>query len=417
MLYNISMRDRKAIREAKKEFQQHYFNNKDNYKSFSRLERCEYAYETMRLARNYTCLKNGLDPEKVDFCFESCKDGAGGRANLYHDQKTNSFRGLFTLSTKLPFQTFSSAASAYIISFHEMKHIVDKFEKYNKQQGQEHKDKPASKPIIKNISKFESNRQYNLANSYSKFGVAWYGSPSEIRADKNSYSEMLKLSAKAILKSEDKVKALKSFGKNLSIVSKNMSKHYLARSVLPIYSFVSQFTRFDKEKGIPVQQTGKQETEQNAQNTNYRQFVSLHAMRMAADKNPSLFKERDYLQKVAGREISNPDDVDEQTKSILQGQHTQAVEEVEKTQFTINQEGRTVASRADENYEASSSPTVNEIVQGIMQTREDMEATRVEMQDNTTSEGFAQEDISQNSAEEVVPVMTEDTSAELVMEE
>lgn len=394
-MYNVNMENRKLLKETKKELLQHYLNGRESFKGLSRLERYEYAYEAMRLVRNYSCLKNGINPDKVDLSFETYRDKAVGKANLYYDKDTDSERGLFTISTGVPLKTFMPASSIYRVAFHEMKHITDYFNS-NKKNLTESKNsyRPLIKAKSRELTKIQRNLAYNYTNSYKNGGVAWYAKNAEIRADKTSFKETLGLKAQAILKSDKKVAPLKEFGKELVAGVKNMTKHVLARRVMPYFNIASRYVRFNydkKENNTPNSNPSSVGQNTNVNNDKYsRQLISIQSVRNAAGKNPQLFNQKDYLSNIVGREVNTPKDMkesDEPFKEVLINQNIQAIQEARNEELSLNQTEE-ASQPLDVNINDARPSIVSAIVDGIRQTNADMQALKNEIQTNPTQENI-----------------------------
>lgn len=371
------MRDIKGIREARKEIFAHYFKGKDSYRTLSRLDRYEYVYETMRLVRNYSCLKNGIDPNKVDLMFENYTNPkTHGRASLYKkssSQGIDSFddvRGLVTVSTRYPLNSFRNLNNIFHVAFHEMKHITDYFADKNPYRVASKIDssKPFLKrPMTKNLSKFRNNQITNLVASYNKGGFAWFGSKAETRADKTAFRELERLEIKSILKSENKVEPFKSFVKNSFHRFKIMTKHEVSSLTFGVFQTYSGFKTPEKSE-IKSQPNV-------TQGNDTRSLVSISSIRRVADKNPELFKQEDYLSHVIGREIKTIQDLqisDNKFKEVLKNENDQTVEEI-TSEETLSKQNNEDSLQEDSPVTDEAYITVNDYVQRILQTRQQMQ--------------------------------------------
>ena len=265
----------------------HLDNGLQNWHNFSRLDRLEYAYKSLELARNYTCSSRGVDVEKVSVALEIMP-----YMGYCHSVKTEDGSPMVTttLSVQQVMSAFKvSPESIMKAALHENTHACDE--------------------ILLNIQHFENapHLQFKpgdeilpmeyyqeLSQNYRDFGIAWLGKTEEIRANEVGEGVTLDLLKDlAVIHSDDKMYQLRAQGFENHAIDQ-MTRQYQAETELEAWK-AELYQKYlpEGQTGYPVADETLQIQEFEEQKFNY---VTIDTVRNVANQNEDMFKNPGYVE-------------------------------------------------------------------------------------------------------------------------
>lgn len=155
---------------------QHYLNGTQNFSSFSRLQKLEYAYQTLACVRDLYCSEHNVDPKNIDVCFARMP-GSNGRSTwktVENDRVTETRVALEIADVLKPTTTVQSL---FTLISHEMGHSID--------------------AITRADFTTEHHQLYSLGIDTFK-GPGWWGRKDEKIADEFANQNMLRIFDKQI---------------------------------------------------------------------------------------------------------------------------------------------------------------------------------------------------------------------------
>ena len=147
-----------------------------NWNNFSRLDRFEYAYKSLELAKNYVCSVRGVAPEKISTALEVMP-----YFGYCHSVKTanDSTRVVTTLSIPQLLSAFKAPPEMIMkASLHEMTHACDEI-----LLNTGHFENAPPAEFSPGNEFFHPGYYHEISQNYNNFGIAWLGNVNEIRAD------------------------------------------------------------------------------------------------------------------------------------------------------------------------------------------------------------------------------------------
>ncbi len=263
----------------------HLDNALKNWRNFSRLDRLEYAYKSLELARNYTCSARGVDPSKISIALEIMPS-----MGYTHSVKTEdgSPRATTTLSVPLAISAFKvSPISVLRAALHESTHACDEMLLV----AQHYENAPMHK-IGDEI--FPFGYYHEIYENYKSFGIAWLGKADEIRADEASFVTVLDL-LQDLASNYPENSFYQTKADNLKVdAEKQMTREYQAEVELEAWK-AELYQKYlpEGETSYPVVDETLQITDFEAPTNN---FVTIETIRSVADQNEQMFKSSGYVE-------------------------------------------------------------------------------------------------------------------------
>ena len=157
-----------------------------NWDSFSRLDRLEYAYKCLELARSYTCSTRGVDPSQIAIALEIMP-----AMGYTHAIKTKDDSALVTTTlsvSEIISNPKLSPISILRAALHEETHACDEIllDVKHFENAPAEQFKPGQELLP--LGYFQE-----LIQNYHNRGIAWLGKPEEIRADEVGFGVVIDL--------------------------------------------------------------------------------------------------------------------------------------------------------------------------------------------------------------------------------
>lgn len=285
----MEINQKTKITTVKNEYYQamlsHLDNALQNWRSFSRLDRLEYAYKSLELARNYTCSARGADPSKITVALEIMPS-----MGYTHSVKTEDGSALVTttLSVPLALSAFKvSPVSVLRAALHESTHACDEVLSI----AQHFENAPMHK-LGEEI--FPSGYYHEIYENYKSFGIAWLGKPDEIRADEASFTTTLDL-LQDLVANHPENSFYKTKADNFKAdAEKQMAREYQAEVELDAWKAELY------QKYLPEGQTSYPVVDETLQITDFEpptnNFATIETIRSVADQNEQMFKTSGYVE-------------------------------------------------------------------------------------------------------------------------
>lgn len=284
----------------------HLDNAIQNWKNFTRLDRLEYAYKCLELARNYTCATRGVDPATVKPSLEIKQDGdwtGKTRTAKYADDKIQS---VVVLSVKDMLTALKITPERIMqIALHENTHACDA----------NFMERPYLENVVGNgqvkIGDIRYPEEYYkaISKSYKEFGVAWQGKAEEIRANAVAFGVTANLLQDLAEQHPDSQPYQARYSVYEKQTSSQLEKQYEANEQLEQWKLELQeryaaegqeVTHFPDNFGIEP-----------------HPFVTIEDVEKVAEENPEIFKTEGYaLSELNG--ASNKQEIEAQEPEVLE---------------------------------------------------------------------------------------------------
>ena len=157
-----------------------------NWDSFSRLDRLEYAYKCLELARSYTCSTRGVNPSQIAIALEIMP-----AMGYTHAIKTKDDSALVTTTlsvSEIISNPKLSPISILRAALHEETHACDEIlldvKHFENAPAEQFKPGQELLPL---------GYHQELIQNYHDRGIAWLGKPEEIRADEVGFGVVIDL--------------------------------------------------------------------------------------------------------------------------------------------------------------------------------------------------------------------------------
>lgn len=252
-----------------------------NWNNFSRLDRFEYSYKCLELAKNYICSVRGVDPKKISIALEVMPS-----FGYCHSVKTenNSTMAITTLSISQILSAFKAPPEMIMKgALHEIAHACDEI-----LLNTGHLEN-APPPEFKPGNEFFHPGYYSeIAQSYRNFGIAWLGNIDEIRADEISNSTIIDLLQDlAYQHQEDGFYQLRADGFR-NFAERQMAREYSAEIELKEWK-AELYKKYlpEGETSYPI--IDDSITFGEIEQPSHR-FITIESLRSVANQNEELFK-------------------------------------------------------------------------------------------------------------------------------
>jgi len=257
-----------------------------NWNNFSRLDRFEYSYKSLVLARNYICSVRGVDPEKISPALEIMP-----YFGYCHAVKSegDSPKIITTLSIPKVLSAFKAPPEMIIKgALHENGHACDEI--LLNLQHYENAPPPEFKP---GNEFFHPGYYYEISQSYNNFGIAWLGNIDEIRADEVSNSVTISLMQDLASRYQGNAfYELRAAGFR-TFAERQMEREYSAETELKEWK-AELYKKYlpEGETSYPIidDSITFEEIEEPPHS-----FVTIEALRSVANQNEQLFKTPGFI--------------------------------------------------------------------------------------------------------------------------
>ena len=255
-----------------------------NWNNFSRLERLEYAYSCLELAKNYTCSTRGVDPSQISCALEIMPS-----MGYTHSVKAQDGSTLVATTLSIPeiIKNYKlSPISILRAALHEETHACDELLLNLKHYEN------APPPEFSPGAEFIHPEYYQaLSKSYNERGIAWLGSLPEIRADEVGFGvtidllhDLASLYPQNALFSAH-AKAFKGFAQQ------QLSAEYKAEAELEQWK-AEMYQKYLPEGGYPI--IGEDAFLQGIEPPVHK-FATIETIRQVANQNKDMFESPSYI--------------------------------------------------------------------------------------------------------------------------
>ncbi len=225
---NLNPTQQQELISLQKQMAEHMLGSaRKGYKHFSPIEKIRWADRAVNLVADYSCLKMGIDRNKIDLAFFT-----GAQPNAFATRLGDNGER-YGVAMSIQNIIRNNPVAIFKIAFHEFRHIAQ----YDGKTPQK-----------------ESVSHYN--GPYTK--TDWGSSPSEIGADRFAYKEISGLLGRGLLKASTVVKSL-AVAPSVYYASLDNSLTHMMRSGMHFFSRDKYYRDLTKlESDIPPKiKTGK----------------------------------------------------------------------------------------------------------------------------------------------------------------
>lgn len=264
----------------------HLDNAMQNWNSFSRLERLEYAYSCLELARNYNCSTRGVDPSKISCALEIMPS-----TGYCHSVQTENGSALTTTTLSVAHMLSAFKVSPITIlraSLHESTHACDEI------LGIAQHFENAPMTHFKKGEEFLPPAYYKeISQNYRDFGIAWLGKEDEIRANEVGYSVTIDLLQDLTALHPENTFYQVHFNALKNQAQQQMTRQYQAEVEL------EQWKAELYQKYLPEGETSYPIINETFQIYDFEEpkhnFVTIETIRDVANQNEEMFKTQGYI--------------------------------------------------------------------------------------------------------------------------
>ncbi|MBR1985250.1 MAG: hypothetical protein IKA31_05845 [Clostridia bacterium] len=255
-----------------------------NWDSFSRLDRLEYAYKCLELARNYTCSTRGVDPSKISCALEIMPS-----MGYCHAAKTKDGSTVVTTTLSIPEIMKKHNLSPLTIlraALHEETHACDEFLLDTK-----HYENAPSAEFSPGSEFIHPEYYQQLAQNYREFGIAWLGSLPEIRANEVGYGVAIDLLQDLSNLHPDTPFYQIHFNALKHQAEQQMARQYTAEVELTQWK-AEMYQQYMPEGGYPI--IGEEAILHEIEPPVHK-FATIDTIRQVANQNEEMFKSPSYI--------------------------------------------------------------------------------------------------------------------------
>ncbi|MBQ9792368.1 MAG: hypothetical protein IJW32_01295 [Clostridia bacterium] len=255
-----------------------------NWNNFSRLERLEYAYSCLELARSYTCSTRGADPSQIAIALEIMPS-----MGYTHSVKAQDGSTLVTTTLSIPeiFKNHNlSPISILRAALHEETHACDEL-----LLNLKHYENAPSAEFSPGAEFIHPEYYQALSKSYNERGIAWLGSLPEIRADEVGFGVTIDILQDLATLYPEKTLFSMHAEKFKSFAEQQLEKEYKAEAELEQWK-AEMYQKYLPEGGYPI--IGEDAILHEIEPPVHK-FATIETIRQVANQNKEMFKSPSYI--------------------------------------------------------------------------------------------------------------------------